>query len=173
MSYILDALRKAEQERGSKTSATPAPKENFSNLKRDHLMLAMLASSMILFCSAAIIIALLVLRTDNSANAVQIIKPQEKLAASTDDKDERKLDLYDHVPWLANMPKDFTKKLPNLKVNAHIHAAENARTSFVILAGERLRNGETSKTGLNVVFIDKDSLVLRYRDTLLRLPVEY
>ena len=172
MSYILDALRKAEQERGNKSPTSPESKKILKSPKRDKLMLLILAVSVMLLCASTVIIALLMLNTPQRTDGVRTIQPSLP-GLSAEQPVPKDTNNYSNVPNLANLSDQFRSTLPNLKVNAHVHAATNPKTSFVILAGERLRNSETSKTGVTVVLIDKDALVLRYADTLFKLYVEY
>jgi hypothetical protein len=172
MSYILDALRKAEQERGGRKHKTStAPKKSAKTPQRDRLMIVILAVSVILLCLATIIIALLVLRSDSSGTT-RVIQPRQDIG-TTQNSPATDSDNYKRAPLLNNMSEQFRSALPNLKVNAHVHATNNPDASFVILAGERLHNNETSKTGVLVVFIDKDSIILRYDETNFKLVVEY
>lgn len=175
MSYILEALRKAEAERSGKMKKAreTSPKPPLPRARTDRLLLlAVLCSSALLLCVSTVIIALLVLRSPESTGTLEIIQPQELGDASPATGDSAG-GAYANTPWLADMSQNFRENLPTLTVNAHIHASNNPNASFTILSGQRLQNGESTNTGVTVVFIDKDSLVLRYREELFKLPVEY
>lgn len=172
MSYILDALRKAEHERGNvkKTGKAPSPPPERKS-KTDHLLLIIFATSALVLCAAVITIALLVLYRPSEQDAIRLIQPNTPNSDSAVVHNDT--NAYANTPLLAQLPSSFRNRLPKLIINAHIHAATNSGASFTILSGERLHNGETSNTGVTVVFIERASLVLRYQDQLFRLPVEY
>ena len=61
--------------------------------------------------------------------------------------------------------------MPSLHINAHVYAGAASRLSFVILGGQRLRNGEKSADGLSVLSIGEREVLLEFDGHRFRLPI--
>lgn len=76
----------------------------------------------------------------------------------------------DRATALADLDADVRRQLPPLKLSMHLWNDDPQRR-FVILDGQRLREGDTLGE-LVVERIDRDDVVLSWRGARLRLPAE-
>lgn len=76
----------------------------------------------------------------------------------------------DRPTALADLDADVRRQLPPLKLSMHLWN-DDAQRRFVILDGQRLREGDTLGE-LVVERIDHDDVVLSWRGARLRLPAE-
>lgn len=76
----------------------------------------------------------------------------------------------DRPTALADLDADVRRQLPPLKLSMHLWSDDPQRR-FVILDGQRLREGDTLGE-LVVERIDRDDVVLSWRGARLRLPAE-
>jgi len=70
------------------------------------------------------------------------------------------------IPTLAQFPPRFRNSIPNLDYTVHVFA-ENG--GFVVLNGKKYKTGNKVTTGLRIIAILKNSVVLDYREQHFRL----
>jgi general secretion pathway protein B len=73
-------------------------------------------------------------------------------------------------PSVHELPFAVRRELPELNVTMHMFSADPQRR-FVLLNGERARDGDTLESGLEVVEIRATEIVLRFQDTEFVLPL--
>lgn len=170
MSYILDALRKAEAQRRRQEQAPgiePSSTPPWPRRRR--------RPSVIFWLSALAIVSLNVMalgffwmKRDVAAVDIAVdtaILSQQEQPTLTLPGQSR----VSSPPLLSELPSSMRAKLGAMKVNAHVHAGENSARSYVIIDGERLRNGSKSAAGFKVLKIERRQLILEYRRRKFRI----
>lgn len=74
------------------------------------------------------------------------------------------------VPTVNELPFAFRRGLPELAVTMHMYSTDPERR-FVLINGQRARDGQALEGGLEVKEIRIDGVVLRFQDTEFLLPV--
>lgn len=73
------------------------------------------------------------------------------------------------VPFLREMPSEFTRSIPELTVNIHVYAADAAQRVLYI-NNKPVREGEAVADGIVVESIVADGVVLQRLGTRFKLP---
>ena len=76
------------------------------------------------------------------------------------------------IPSFENLSSTRRARLSPLKLTAHVHATQRPQASFITLNGERLREGQVAKSGLLVVHIERNGVVLEDEGKRFRLPID-
>ncbi len=182
MSYILDALRKAEHQRQQGQPQTiytpPSPLEQGHRGLRGIPWLPLLAGLLLL---NALLLGLW-WRFAQAPPAVEELPPpaEAQLIAPSpapvigELPEPRPLPVDPEVerpPLLGDLPPSVKQRLPTLGIQAHIHVQGDPKKSVIMLNTEMLREGERGTSGVEVVRIGSEEVLLRYRKTEFRMKV--
>ncbi|ALG66667.1 general secretion pathway protein GspB [Beggiatoa leptomitoformis] len=74
------------------------------------------------------------------------------------------------LPALSEIPAYLQQKLPALTINAHVYATE-AQQRFVLINGRRYREGMSIQEGMTVESIRSNDVVINYQQKRFRLSV--
>lgn len=190
MSYILDALRKSEQERGASTEPRPEPVTPAPAPKRAWGLLAFAAFVTL----TGLVGVLLWWRSEPQAPVTETsaaVPPPSKVAARDLEQElaappaqaqtrapvpapppvaVRPIALDPaSVPYLREMPDEFQRALPALNMDIHVFVPGGGR-SILYLNSREYRPGESVQPGLRVEAIVQEGAVLSYNGQLFKLP---
>ena len=74
------------------------------------------------------------------------------------------------LPWLNEMPVAFRRGVPSLEIQFHRYTDDRSR-SFVMIAGQRYREGQILKSGPTLERIVEEGLILRWRGERFIYPL--
>lgn len=74
------------------------------------------------------------------------------------------------LPWLNEMPVAFRRGVPSLEIQFHRYTDDRSR-SFVMVAGQRYREGQILKSGPTLERIVEEGLILRWRGERFIYPL--
>ena len=152
MSYILDALRKSERERRrgepQNLHSTPLPQEKARRGAPFWFLLLLI----LLFLNSLALGGWFLLQGEPAT----VDTPQDAV----------------EIPNFENLSSTRRARLSPLKLTAHVHATQRPQASFVTLNGERLREGQQAASGLRVVHIERDGVILEDDGKRFRLPID-
>jgi len=152
MSYILDALRKSERERRrgepQNLHSTPLPQEGAGRGVPSWFLLLLI----LLFLNSLVLGGWFLLQGEPAPADI----PQDAV----------------EIPSFENLSSTRRARLLPLKLTAHVHATGRPQASFITLNGERLREGQVAKSGLLVVHIERDGVILEDEGKRFRLPID-
>ncbi len=197
MSFILDALKKSEEERlrqqNPSTPPTALPRSNGRTPTWVWALLGLLAVNLV-----ALAVVLLKPSAEVPVMAetpVVVASPTETITKATASApDSNSADLArapsTAVPSVAAQSATSTAPPPSLStvptrdqqlaagaslppatLNLHVFDADRTKR-FVLLNGERLREGDTSRDGLDVISITPEGVVLSYGNASFALSIE-
>ena len=181
MSYILDALRKAERERHGKNpqgihSHLPVSEGRRSS-RLALLMVVLLTLNLLLFGGWFAYGQLFGGPLDETVQGEEATGEQQQPGRSaegqpaTPPQPVAATAALRPAPLSTELPTRLRSQLPSLHINAHVYAGAGSRLSFVILGGQRLRNGEKSADGLSVLSIGEREVLLEFDGHRFRLPI--
>ena len=75
----------------------------------------------------------------------------------------------DAVPYIFELPLETRQLLPALKVTMHVYNADTSKR-FAIIDGKRVNEGGIVGNELDIVEIQRDALLLKFRQTRFLLP---
>lgn len=190
MSFILDALKKSEEERlrqqNPSTLPTALPRSSGGTPAWVWALLGLLVVNLV-------VLAVLLLKP--RADVTKIAAPTETIASATpsalkftgaDEKaapNSQGVDIARQsapattpVQLPAPVPTRDQRlaagaNLPPATLNLHVFDADRTKR-FVLLNGERLREGDTSRDGLTVVSITPEGVVLSFGDASFAVSIE-
>ena len=177
MSYILDALRKAEEQRRthqpqSIPSAIGQPRPQKSRTG------VFVIAGILLLLNLAVIGALFFYKSQPKPETADVNAPQpvepvgiNQSAQQPPVQQTPTAVNYDQWPLIQDLPRATRNQIPQLVISAHAYAGSNSRISFVIINGNRLQNGQSDGSGLTVVSIRQNDLAVRYNSLRFRLSI--
>lgn len=74
------------------------------------------------------------------------------------------------LPWLNEMPLAFRRGMPSLEIQFHRYTDDRSR-SFVMIGGQRYREGQILKSGPTLERIVEEGLILRWRGERFIYPL--
>lgn len=191
MSYILDALRKSEQERAAGSTPVPAhgdatPTQG-RGVRRPGPLVAFLLT-------AAAISVFLYWRSPLSPDSTEVstaapaalprevenrerdldrefaTSPPRQAPAVTAQQPASYLPLANmgQAPYLRELPSDFQQQLPALKIDIHVFTP--GAQSILYINSREYHAGEQIQNGLRVEAIVQEGAVLSYNGQLFKLP---
>jgi general secretion pathway protein B len=190
MSFILDALKKSEEERlrqqNPSTLPTALPRSSGGTPAWVWALLGLLVVNLV-------VLAVLLLKP--RADVTKIAAPTETIASAApsapkftgaDEKAAPNSQGFDIARQSApattpvQLPAPVPTRdqrlaaganLPPATLNLHVFDADRTKR-FVLLNGERLREGDTSRDGLTVVSITPEGVVLSFGDASFAISIE-
>jgi len=193
VSYILDALRKSEQERQLKTERdnteagvlVPRPPQYASNKR---LPLLVVGFSLLL----VFIIFIFGINSNNrpvQKSAIQNeiitesteIKSTTQLASAGENANNYQSDNagkkittpparnFSELPFLWALPENIRQAIGTLTVSIHVYAEEASRR-ILFINNREYRAGEQTSQGPRIESIEPQGVILSYRGTYFKLP---
>lgn len=172
MSYLLDALRKAERERqAERTPDLVRLHESGADGRRGGLpgwVTPVVAALALLNVGA--LATFWLLREPEGATlkneAISQALPGERSDRPADDPVDD--DYPEPAASIADLPADIRGRLPPIELNGHLYSSIPGR-SFVLVNGRRYREGERLREGPAVESIDEAGAVLNHRGERFRV----
>lgn len=184
MSYILEALRKAEQERGlgrapDLTTIHAVPAE-----KRRRVWLWLLVPALLVNAALLAVVAELPWRSEQAARqppaspapaAPGASAPEPIATPAATPETASILPRPDAAtrgpaPLLHSLPAHFQRSVPDLSLDVHVYS-EGAAKRFVLVNSRRYREGERLQEGPLLEAITLDGIVLSHDGKRFRIPV--
>jgi hypothetical protein len=196
MSFILDALKKSEEERlrqqNPSTLPTAVRRTNDRTPSWVWALLGLLAVNLVVLAfvllkpatpppaaepESPLIVATTSVPSDTSS-IVQPVTPPGQVASSTPTTVMPRIDAtpIPTAPPLSSVPSRDQQiaagaNLPAATLNLHVYDSDPAKR-FVLLNGERLREADTSRDNLKVLSITPEGVVLGYGDSSFAVSIE-
>lgn len=97
---------------------------------------------------------------DAIADLPAVIRPQ------TDDT--VKSDTGNSIPYLKDLPRDFQRRVPSLKINVYV-SSKNPAERFIVANMTKYRPGQKIAEGLTLEEIEPASMILRFEEQRFRM----
>lgn len=181
MSYILDALRKSEQERRTNAERseqreagirTPRPPQ-YASSKRLPLLVGTI------FLTIAVIVVLLGMNDNNkpaheinsSIGSVPAQAGAQKHQANNAEKKKTPLAAkeFNTLPFFWEMPVNYRQEIGALSVSIHVYAQQASRR-ILFINNREYRAGEQTKLGPRIESIEPQGVILSYKGEYFKLP---
>lgn len=107
-------------------------------------------------------------RSAAAAGATAIATPKPIAAAALPSASGAPGSAVDDLP-ISDLPPSQRAALPPLRLSMHVYAEDPAQR-FVIIDGQRLRQGDALADGLHLLEVRREGLRLRWQDRVLWLP---
>ena len=193
MSYILDALRKSEQERQRKTEREkteagdliPRPPEYASNKRLPLLAGAILLSILVTVFIFGIKDNNIPVQKSAIQNEISIepasVKSSTQLASVGEDANNyrtnstgKKLTTqpvkkYSELPYLWALPENIRQTIGSLTVSIHVYAQDASRR-ILFINNREYRAGEQTSQGPRIESIEPQGVILSYKGEHFKLP---
>lgn len=194
MSYILDALKKSERQRRSRSE--PVFHRGGQGAGGGH---GLAVGAVVVVAVLVVAVAATLLRSGESVpELTAIVVPAEPVAAAGVEKPVppappvtapaspvptvaprtstnvplgRATQVIDpeSVPFLTAMPVEFQRDLPPLAVNIHVYSPDQSQC-ILYINNRQYHRGETMENGVQVMDITPDGAVLQYLGQSFKLP---
>lgn len=102
---------------------------------------------------------------ENQAIEPAAAKPATNVVAENPEEN----DSYS-LPWLNEMPNDYRQAVPNIEIQFHRHT-DSRSSNFVMIDGQRYRDGDILKSGPTLERIVEEGLVLYWRSKRFVYPI--
>lgn len=74
------------------------------------------------------------------------------------------------LPWLFELSDNFRRSLPSIQIGMHVHARQ-PQSRFVMIDGRQYREGQELAPGLQLVEITAQGMVLNYQGQDFQMPL--
>lgn len=193
MSYILDALKRSEQQRIRGRRRSPgqgasAPSEPFYTawIRPGQMVVIVLVLGVLLFLGARVLFRVSPPTAPVAESAAPLPPPQVEaknpaaapMAAPKAEAIPASSPLHAPAPsspavgpvqFLRSLPLDFQQRLPELVVNIHVYAVEEP-SRILYINNRSYRRGDQVQDGIVVEEIVPDGVVLQFRGQRFKLP---
>jgi general secretion pathway protein B len=82
-----------------------------------------------------------------------------------------RLTITPRVPSLRELPRAFRESLPEVRITVHVYDPD-PRARMVRINRRKLREGQRTKSGLQVDEITPTGLIVTYKNTQFRMPIQ-